>query len=326
MNPHQRDHERPPSGTGRPAPSVVGVALGMLALLFFASVSFAEQGDYPDNVVVILDASGSMKEPMSSTGTKKMDAAKEALLGVIETIPPSTQVGLLVFSARNMKSGWAYELGTVDVERLQNAIRRPAPGGRTPLGKYLKIGADALLKQREEQFGYGTFRLLVVTDGEASDPSLVDGYLPDILSRGITIDAIGVDMTSDHALATRVHSYRRADDPQSLKQAVSEVFAEVSSGGADSSGDDTFELLAGIPTDMAEAMLVALRSSGNHPIGQSGRRSSESGRSSTKGPASTPSSGSGRRGNGGGGQQTLFILLVIFAVVIGGAIRKAKSS
>ena len=56
-------------------------------------------------------------------------------------------------------------------------------------------------------------QLLVVTDGEANDAGLVDGYTPDIISRGITIDAIGVEMQSRRTLANMVHSYRNADDP-----------------------------------------------------------------------------------------------------------------
>ena len=85
----------------------------------------------------------------------------------------------------------------------------------------MKRGADALLKAREKQFGYGTYRLLIVTDGEAGDPRLVESFTPDIISRGITIDVIGVEMPSRHTLATRVHSYRNANDPESLRQAIS---------------------------------------------------------------------------------------------------------
>ena len=36
---------------------------------------------------------------------------------------------------------------------------------------------------------------------------------------------IGVNMKSDHTLATKVHSYRRADDPSSLTKAFSDVFS-----------------------------------------------------------------------------------------------------
>jgi hypothetical protein len=133
----------------------------------------------------------------------------------------------------------------------------------------LKKGADALLKQRRMQHGFGTYRLLVVTDGQANDQDLVDLYLPDVLSRGITVDVIGVDMAQDLALATQVHSYRRADDPESLVEAVKNVFAEVGSDksdGAQSSED--FALIAPIPNEMAVAMVAALADVSDRPIGE----------------------------------------------------------
>jgi hypothetical protein len=112
--------------------------------------------------------------------------------------------------------------------------------------------------------------LLIVTDGEATDAEKVEAYLPDILSRGITVDVIGVDMLDDHSLATKVHSYRRADDPASLTRALQETFAE-SSGVPDDAGASDFEQLAPIPNEVAAAALAALTASGNHPIGETPR-------------------------------------------------------
>jgi hypothetical protein len=130
----------------------------------------------------------------------------------------------------------------------------------------MKIAADALLTLRDRE-RYGTYRLLIVTDGEATDAERVEAYLPDILSRGITVDVIGVDMQDDHSLATKVHSYRRADDPASLTRALQETFAE-SSGAPDDAGTSDFEQLAPIPNEVAVAALAALTVSGNHPIGE----------------------------------------------------------
>jgi hypothetical protein len=227
-------------------------------------------GVYQDNIVIVLDASGSMTETMKrAPGMTRMDAAKQALQQVVASVPDSTNVGLLVFSSRNLPNDWVYPLARVDRAALARAIQSPEPAGATPLGAYLKKGTDALLAQREKQRGYGTFRLLMVTDGEANDQRLVDAYLPDVLSRGITVDVIGVDMAGDHALATRVNSYRRADDPQALVKAVSDVFAEVGSGPQDAAvSEEQFEIIQGIPDQMASAMLAALTSTGNHPIGE----------------------------------------------------------
>ena len=151
---------------------------------------------------------------------------------------------------------------------LAGAIDSIQSGGGTPLGEYMKRGADVLLNARRKQFGYGTYRLLVVTDGEAGDARQVEAYTPDIISRGITIDCIGVEMASRHTLATKVHSYRNANDPESLKQAISEVFAEVASGDAGPGGENAFELIADLPEATASAMLKSLSTSGNQPIGE----------------------------------------------------------
>lgn len=229
------------------------------------------QDVYHDNVVIVLDASGSMSRVMRSVGTGKMAAAKAALKEVLARVPETTRIGLLVFSSRNLRNDWVYPLGPRDDAKLTRAIDLPLPGGRTPLGEYIKKGADRLLKERAEQLGYGSYRLLIVTDGQANDQQLVDRYTPEVIARGITVDVIGVDMQSAHTLARKVHSYRSADDPASLRKAVAEVFAEVGGAASDAAGvgapDEAFEELAGIPDEMAAAALKALATSGNHPIG-----------------------------------------------------------
>ncbi len=183
---------------------------------------------------------------------------------MLDQIPDTTHVGILVFPRGN----WVYPLGPRKESMLTGAIDSIQAGGSTPLGDYMKRGADVLLNARRKQFGYGTYRLLVVTDGEASDRRKVEDFTPDIISRGITIDCIGVEMASRHTLATKVHSYRNANDPESLKQAISEVFAEVVSGDAGQAGEDAFELIAELPEATASAMLKSLSTSGNQPIGE----------------------------------------------------------
>lgn len=242
----------------------------MVALALFTGIAQAQTTGYHDNVVIVLDASGSMQGELRGA-VVKMDAAKSALKEVLSTVPASTHVGLLVFSARNLKDDWVYPLGPRDDDRLMRAIDLPMPNRGTPLGAYIKKGADRLLEERKRQYGYGSYRLLVVTDGEAGDRDLVERYTPEVISRGITMDVIGVGMKSRHTLATMAHSYRAADDPASLKRAIAEVFAEVSSTGDDGGIEEAFELLEPIPVEMASAIVQALATSGNHPIGTEAR-------------------------------------------------------
>jgi len=238
----------------------INFVFGLLAIGFWFAPLIRAEVQVTDNVIVVVDASGSMGTPMG--GADRMSVAREALKQVLGQVPESTHIGVLVFP----RGDWVYPLGSRVEQRLNNAIDSIRSGGGTPLGSYMKRGADALLEARKKQFGYGTYRLLVVTDGEANDRNLVEGYTPDIISRGITIDVIGVDMESEHTLATKVHTYRSADNPDSLRQAITEVFAEVSSADTGQTDEDAFELIADLPKQTASEMLKSLSTTGNDPI------------------------------------------------------------
>jgi hypothetical protein len=251
-------------------PASVRIASLLLGLAVFGS-SFAQ--DAADNVVIVLDGSGSMARPLPGANTDRMTAAQAALKKVLQTVPQETRIGLLVFSAKGVDDDWVYPLAPRDDAKLMQAIDRPIPGGGTPLGAYLKKGADRLLEERARQFGYGTFRLLVVTDGEAGDQKLVERFTPEVIARGITVDVIGVAMDQRHTLATRVHSYRSANDPASLTRALAEVFGEIGGRGRDVAGAEAFAELQPIPSEVAQAMIQALSASGNQPIGERPRPS-----------------------------------------------------
>lgn len=195
---------------------------------------------------------------------KKIEAAKSALQVVLGQLPSDAQVGILLLNGKTGSGSWVVPVGPVNLEVARAALKQVRAGGETPLGARLKQAADALLEKRAKQH-YGEYRLLVVTDGEATDGPRVARFLPEILARGLTVDVIGVDMRADHSLATQVRSYRRADDPDSLQRAVQAVFAESSSDQDDRQTD--FEFLSGFPSDVAAAALAALAEAGNEPIG-----------------------------------------------------------
>lgn len=239
-------------------------------LLFLLPLAFRPQELGADNVVILLDASGSMEKSMQDPGkTQKMAAAKRAIGEVLQRVPQETRVGLLVFSGRNKNGDWVFPLGPRNDGKLIGALDRITPDGGTPLGEYMKKAADRLLDQRAEQSGYGTYRMLVVTDGQADerDAPNIDLYLPDILARGIVVDVIGVAMDEDHLLAERVHSYRRADDLPALQESIAEVFAEVGSDGGSAAIAEGFDLAASLPDDAIAPILAALTSTEDAPIG-----------------------------------------------------------
>ena len=228
------------------------VSFFLLCVFIFVQISIADNGVHTDNIIVILDASGSMRDRFRADETKsKMDAAKEALKEVLAKVPDGTNIGLLVFSGRNIRDEWVYPLGPKDTARLIAAIDLLQPEGGTPLGRYMRIGANRLLEQREKQYNYGNYRLLIVTDGEAQDNDKVAQYTPEILNRQIRVDVIGVDMKTDHKLATDADSYRRADNPGELVAAVSQILAETGGTGTDIDGADAFEDIAPLSSEVA---------------------------------------------------------------------------
>ncbi|MBI4664368.1 MAG: VWA domain-containing protein [Verrucomicrobia bacterium] len=267
----------------------IGASFVAATLVFFLTSGRAYPQETYDNVVVVLDASGSMKGIMPGTNLDKMTAAKRAIKEVLRQVPPSTHVGLLVFSAEGLKDEWVHPLGPRNDAELTKTIDAIRAYGGTPLGKYIKMGADRLLEERAKQFGYGTFRLLVVTDGEAQDQALVERYTPEVMARGITVDVIGVAMNQAHTLARRVHSYRAANDPTALKRALTEVFAEVGGTATDFAQEEAFAALAPIPPELAGAAIQALSSSGNHPIGERPKASIAEAPKPPEKPPATPS-------------------------------------
>ncbi len=237
--------------------------LGFLWLLLVTTGAQAGQ-----NVVIVLDDSGSMSWPMGNNSRlNKMQAAKNALLKVVDKLPADTKVGIVLLNGGWGSRRWVYPLATVDVPTIKKGIQAIDAGGGTPLGARMKEGCDALLALRAKEH-YGSYRLLIVTDGEATDAELVERYLPDILARGVWVDVIGVDMASDHSLATRVHSYRGADDLRALEAEIARVLMPEPTADAMDAGESDFEVIASIPEELAAAALEALSESGNHPIGE----------------------------------------------------------
>ena len=239
------------------------------ALIVLTSTAFLKvltaQDVYVDNVVIVLDGSRSMEGRMDSMAVSKIQAAKTSIFKVMKTLPQSTHVGLIAFG--DNVTQWIYPLGPRDDAALFNALKNINPGGGTPLGEYMKYGADALLKAREKQYGYGSYRLLIVTDGEANDDNLVNRFARDIISRGITVDVIGVNMQNDHTLAALANSYRRANDPASLQTAIQQVFAEVENKADTGADKSDFSELANIPDEIILCIIDALNDSDNQPIG-----------------------------------------------------------
>jgi uncharacterized protein YegL len=282
------------------------LAMSALVLLSIFSQQSLRAQDRPENIlVIVLDDSGSMKEKMVN-GQKResrMAVAKQALNSVVNQLDAKTQLGVLLLNGAKREKGWLVPLGQLDKSETLMRIGSIQADGGTPLGSSLKRATDSLMELRQ-RFPFSQFRLLVVTDGEATDPKLLKQHLPYIVSRGISVDVIGVDMAKDHSLATRTHSYRRANDAEALQKALKEVLAESASDS--DVGESAFAILDGLPDELAKESLIALqsvaRSSTDHEASPS-YASENSVASTATSPAATASSSTTSAGNSSGHSQ-----------------------
>jgi Ca-activated chloride channel family protein len=156
-----------------------------------------EPGD-TGKLVMVLDSSGSMKEP-AGDGKTKIVAARTALTQVVGKLPETAQVGLRVYGATVFKKGQpgactdtqlTVPIGTGNRPQLQTAIAKYKPYGETPIGYALQQAAKDLGPT-------GQRTIVLVSDGEATcapDPCEV---ARSIAKQGIDlkIDVVGFRVT-----------------------------------------------------------------------------------------------------------------------------------
>jgi Ca-activated chloride channel family protein len=127
-----------------------------------------EPGD-TGKLVLVLDSSGSMKEP-AGDGNTKIVAARTALTQVVTKLPESAQVGLRVYGATVFKRSQpgactdtqlTVPIGTGNRPQLQAAIAKYKPYGETPI-------AYALQQAAKDLGPTGQRTIVLVSDGEAT--------------------------------------------------------------------------------------------------------------------------------------------------------------
>ncbi len=156
------------TGYRRPA------ALTLIAAVLLAGLSIGpvqadpEPGDN-SKLVLVLDSSGSMKEP-AGDGQTKIVAARTALTRVVDKLPAPAQVGLRVYGATVFKQGQpgactdtqlTVPIGTDNRAQLRTAIAKYKPFGETPIGYSLQQAAKDLGPS-------GQRTIVLVSDGEAT--------------------------------------------------------------------------------------------------------------------------------------------------------------
>lgn len=105
------------------------------------------------NVVILLDASGSMAEKVE--GGEKMELAKSSIQSFVSNMPQGANVSLQVYGHKGSNSNSdkelscnsieeIYELGSYDNKRFQSSLKAIQPAGWTPLGGAIEQAKETL--------------------------------------------------------------------------------------------------------------------------------------------------------------------------------------
>ncbi len=187
---------------GTRAGRIGAVAAVALLVAAFGTVLGADEShadDRPGRVLLVLDSSGSMKEPAGG-GETRIQAAKKALRQVVEQLPDDQAVGLRVYGAKVFSRK---DLGACTDSQL---VVKPATGNRqallTAIGAYRPYGETptgyALREAGKDVGGEGRRTIILVSDGEptcAPDPCLV---AKELRKQGIEvrIDVVGLNVNA----------------------------------------------------------------------------------------------------------------------------------
>ncbi|WP_332642764.1 vWA domain-containing protein [Aeromicrobium sp.] len=174
-------------------PLAIAVLVGGSTLVSAAEESVIGQGG--GSVILVLDGSGSMKEP-SGDGRTRMEAAKEGLTRVIEALPDDSKVGLRVYGSEIADGAGSCKDSTrlvpvddVDKAALTAGVKKLKPLGNTPIAYSLKQAVDDLPDE-------GPRSIVLVSDGEENcggDPCKV---ARDLRKKGTDfyVDVVGLQV------------------------------------------------------------------------------------------------------------------------------------
>lgn len=192
------------------------------------------------NYYVVFDGSGSMASSdcagvnAQNQPRAREDVAKEALIAFSDKIPSDANLGLLVFDNEGVRE--VVELQENNKAKFISAVQASRNGGGTPLASSMIEAVKKLGVQARKQLGYGTYDLIVVTDGESSygeNPGDVVNFA--VAKTPISIHTIGFCIDSSHSLnQPEKVSYKSATNPEELSKGLESVLAESETFSVDS--------------------------------------------------------------------------------------------
>ena len=173
----------------------------------------------PDRIftMIVLDDSGSMGSDL--------EQAKAAVLEAVRMMDPNDRVDVLALNA-----GLVLPFETVEdaADILPGRLSPLRSTGSTPLGPALSAARDLLSEEAARSRSFGTYRIIVTTDGAADDPDLlVREVIETVNKTPVQVATIGIGIGRRHVLNAEGHtSYVAVDDVGKLAQALQAAVAE----------------------------------------------------------------------------------------------------
>lgn len=182
------------------------------------------------NYLVLLDTSGSMQKSECSGDRSKFDAARDALRGFAASLGAADRYAVAVFKGTGARLVLPFGSGDGQRRQLDRVLSELSPDGATPLHGAIDQSYQWLTEQAQRQAGYGTYRLVVITDGYSTDKDPKDLAMAVVCRSAVEVHAIGFCIGGGHALNIPGYtSYYTANSPQQLAAGLAAVRAEVES-------------------------------------------------------------------------------------------------
>lgn len=154
-------------------------------LVIMAALLIPQTGAADGRSIIVLDASGSMWGQID--GRAKLEIARDSLNEVLKSIPPETELGLIVYGHREKGSCSDIELIVPPAAGTAQAISDAAAQlqflGKTPLTDAVRMAARELRSTEEKA------TVILITDG-------IETCAADPCALGAELEASGVDFTA----------------------------------------------------------------------------------------------------------------------------------
>ena len=166
---------------------------------------------------IVLDDSGSM--------SKDIIPAKDAVIGTLDAMADDDRVAVYGLNARTIL---AFTSVAEARQMLPGLLAPIGGGGSTPLARSIRDAQALLEAEAAGVRGFGTFRLIVTTDGQADEPRQLDAVIETLASSTpIQLTTIGIGIQGGHVLRRNdLGTFVEVDNVAALENALQAAVAE----------------------------------------------------------------------------------------------------